>query len=58
VIAAREVVTLQSISSREISPFEPAIVTVATFHAGSKRNVIPDEAKLKLTAHSYKSEVT
>lgn len=56
-IAARTVVTLQSIVSREISPFEPAIVTVGTFHAGSKRNVIPDEAKLELTVRSYKSEV-
>lgn len=56
-IAARAVVTLQSIVSREVSPFEPAIVTVGTFHAGSKRNVIPDEAKLELTVRSYKSEV-
>jgi hippurate hydrolase len=56
-IAARTVVTLQSIVSREVSPFEPAIVTVGTFHAGTKRNVIPDEAKLELTVRSYKSEV-
>ncbi|MFC5461155.1 amidohydrolase [Massilia niabensis] len=56
-IAARAVVTLQSIVSREVSPFEPAIVTVGTFHAGTKRNVIPDEAKLELTVRSYKSEV-
>jgi hippurate hydrolase len=57
VIAARAVVTLQSIVSREVSPFEPAVVTVGTFHAGTKRNVIPDEAKLELTVRSYKSEV-
>lgn len=56
-VAARAVVTLQSIVSREISPFEPAIITVGTFHAGTKRNVIPDEAKLELTVRSYKSEV-
>jgi amidohydrolase len=56
-IAARTVVTLQTIVSREVNPFDPAVVTVGTFHAGSKRNVIPDEAKLELTVRSYKPEV-
>ena len=48
-MAARAVVALQAIVSREVNPFEPAVVTVGTFHAGTKRNVIPDEAKLQLT---------
>ena len=56
-IAARTVVTLQSIVSREVDPFEPAVVTVGTFHAGTKRNIIPDEAKLELTVRSYRPEV-
>jgi amidohydrolase len=56
-IAARAVVTLQSIVSREVNPLDPAVVTVGTFHAGTKRNVIPDEAKLELTVRSYKPEV-
>lgn len=56
-IAARAVVTLQSIVAREISPFDAAIVTVGTFHAGTKRNIIPDEAKLELTVRSYKMDV-
>jgi amidohydrolase len=56
-IAARTVVTLQSIVAREVSPFEAAVVTVGTFHAGSKRNIIPDDAKVELTVRSYKSEV-
>lgn len=56
-IAARTVVTLQSIVAREVSPFDAAIVTVGTFHAGTKRNIIPDEAKLELTVRSYKPEV-
>jgi hippurate hydrolase len=51
------VVTLQSIVSREINPFDPAVVTVGTIHAGTKRNIIPDEAKLELTVRSYKPEV-
>src|SRR5215470_3582909 len=57
VMAARTVVTLQTIVSRETSPFDPAVVTVGTFHAGTKRNIIPDEAKIELTVRSFKPEV-
>lgn len=57
VMAARAVVTLQTIVAREVNPFDPAIVTVGTFRAGTKRNVIADEAKLELTVRSYKPEV-
>jgi hippurate hydrolase len=57
VMAARAVVTLQTIVSREVNPFDPAVVTVGTFHAGSKRNIIADDAKLELTVRSYKPEV-
>src|SRR5262249_1014527 len=57
VMAARAVVTLQTIVSRETSPFDPAVVTVGTFHAGTKRNIIPDEAKLELTVRSFKPQV-
>lgn len=56
-IAARTVVTLQTIVSREVDPLDPAVVTVGTFKAGSKRNIIGDEAKLELTVRSYKPEV-
>ena len=56
-MAARTVVTLQSIIAREINPLDPAVITVGTFHAGTKRNIIPDEAKLELTVRSYKPEV-
>ncbi len=57
VIAARAVVALQTIVSREVDPFDSAVVTVGTFHAGNKRNIIPDEAKLGLTVRTYKPEV-
>jgi amidohydrolase len=56
-IAARTVVTLQSIVAREVNPFDAAVVTVGTFHAGTKRNIIPDEAKIELTVRSYKTDV-
>lgn len=57
VMAARTVVALQTIVAREVNPFDPAIVTVGTFHAGTKRNIIGNEAKLELTVRSYKPEV-
>jgi hippurate hydrolase len=57
VMAARAVVTLQTIVSREINPLSPAVVTVGTFHAGTKRNIISDQAKIELTVRSFKPEV-
>ncbi len=57
VLAARTVLALQTIVSREVKPGETAIVTVGYLHAGTKNNVIPDEAVLGLSVRSYKSEV-
>lgn len=57
VIAARVVVTLQTIVSREVKPGEVAVVTVGYMQAGTKNNIIPDRAELGLTVRSYKPEV-
>ena len=57
VIAARTVVALQTIVSREIKPGEVAVVTVGYIQAGTKNNIIPDQAELGLTVRSYKPEV-
>ena len=57
VIAARTVLALQTIVSRENDPRDPAVVTVGSIHGGSKHNIIPDEVKLQLTIRSYKEEV-
>ena len=51
-IASEIVVGLQTIVSREIDPLQPAVVTVGSFHAGTRGNVIPDEAHLKLTVRT------
>lgn len=56
-LAARIVVALQTIVSREISPLDPAVVTVGSIHGGTKGNVIPNEVKLELTMRSYSDEV-
>lgn len=56
VLASAIVMRLQTLVSRESSPFEPAVVTVGSFHAGAKHNIIPDEAQLQLTVRSYGDE--
>jgi amidohydrolase len=56
VIAARIVIDLQTIVSREIDPFEPAVVTVGSIHGGTRPNIIPDEVKLELTLRYYSDE--
>ncbi|MEI8668256.1 amidohydrolase [Pseudoalteromonas sp. B131b] len=57
VIAARTVLALQTITSRELSPLEPSVITVGSIHGGSKHNVISDEVKLQLTLRSYNPNV-
>ncbi|HEX2803025.1 MAG TPA: amidohydrolase, partial [Sphingomicrobium sp.] len=57
VLASRIVTTLQTLVSRENDPQSPAVVTVGSFHAGSKHNIISAEAKLQLTVRSYTPEV-
>ncbi|WP_323809444.1 amidohydrolase [Sphingobium baderi] len=56
VLGARIVTTLQTLVSREQDPQDPAVVTVGSFQAGTKHNIIPDEAKLQLTVRSYSDE--
>ena len=56
-LASRIVVALQTVVSRELSPLEPAVVTVGSIHGGTKGNVIPNEVQLELTLRSYTDEV-
>ncbi|WP_435417754.1 amidohydrolase [Parerythrobacter aurantius] len=56
VLASAIVMKLQTLVSREKSPLEPAVVTVGSFLAGAKHNIIPDEARLQLTVRSYSDE--
>jgi amidohydrolase len=56
-IAARIAVTLQSIVAREIKPGDAAVITVGYIQAGTKNNIIPDDAQMGLTVRSYKPEV-
>jgi amidohydrolase len=53
VIAARTVLALQTIVSRETSPLEPSVITVGTIHGGTRPNIIPDEVRLQLSVRSF-----
>ncbi len=57
VLAATIVVRLQTILSREVAPTETAVLTVGRLAAGTKSNIIPDEAELQLNVRTY-SEAT
>ena len=57
VIAARTILALQTIVSREVKPGEMAVVTVGYIRAGTKNNIIPDQAELGLTVRTYKADV-
>ena len=57
VIAARTILALQTIASREVKPGEMAIVTVGYIHAGTKNNIIPDQAELGLTVRTRNADV-
>ena len=52
VIASEIVVALQTIVSREMDPQLPTVVTVGSFHAGTKHNIIPNDAHLQLTVRT------
>jgi hippurate hydrolase len=57
VLGAFVVTRLQTIVGREIEPLQPAVVTVGEFHAGTKSNVIPDEARLSINIRSFDDSV-
>ncbi len=57
VIAARTIVSWQTIVAREIDPQEAAVITVGAIHGGTKNNIIPDEVLMQLTVRSYKDDV-
>jgi hippurate hydrolase len=57
VMAARTILALQTIPSREVKPGELAVVTVGYITAGTKNNIIPDQAEMGLTVRTYKQDV-
>ncbi len=54
--AAEMVTALQTLVTRRFDIFDPVVVTVGSFHAGTKRNVIPDEARFEATVRSFSAQ--
>jgi hippurate hydrolase len=54
VLAARIVLDLQTIVSRETNPTDPVVVTVGSIHGGTKHNIVPNEVKLQITVRTTK----
>lgn len=55
--AAKFVLDVQTIVSREVKPVEPAVITVGSIQAGTKHNIISDQCHLQLTVRSYSDDV-
>ncbi|MCI7305208.1 MAG: amidohydrolase [Trueperella sp.] len=53
VLASAIVLRLQTVVSREINPFDMAVLTVGSVQAGSKSNIIPDSAQLLINIRAY-----
>ena len=56
VIGSQIVIALQTLVSRELSPHAPGVVTVGSFHSGTKHNIISDRAHLQLTVRNTNME--
>jgi hippurate hydrolase len=57
VMAASTVMRLQTVVSREVAAGEAAVLTVGVLQAGTKENVIPDEAIIKLNVRTFDAGV-
>lgn len=57
VLAAAIILRLQTVVSREVAASDMAVVTVGSVHAGTRDNIIPDEAVLEVSIRSYTEPV-
>lgn len=57
VLAARIILALQTVVSRENNPLDPVVVTIGSINGGTQANVIPDEVRLQLSVRTYTADV-
>jgi hippurate hydrolase len=57
IMAAASALRLQTIVSREIAPIENAVLTIGALQAGTKENIIPEDATLKLNIRTFNDGV-
>lgn len=55
-VACEMVIALQTMVTRQFDVFDPVVVTVGSFHAGTKRNIIPDDAVFDATVRTFSPE--
>lgn len=56
IMAAATTMRLQTIVSREIAPTESAVLTIGSLQAGTKENIIPDDATIKLNVRTFNED--
>ncbi len=56
VLGSQIVLALQTLVARELSPRDPGVVTVGSFHSGTKHNIISDRAHLQLTVRNTSNQ--
>ena len=56
VVAAEIVTALQTMVTRQFDLFDPVVITVGTFHAGTRRNIIPETATFEATVRTLSAE--
>jgi amidohydrolase len=52
-VAAEMVTALQTLVTRHFDIFDPVVVTTGAFHAGTRHNIIPDQARFDTTVRSF-----
>ena len=57
VLAAKIIMSLQTLVSREIPPLDPSVVTVGSIHGGTTHNIISDRVDMQLTVRSYSDKI-
>jgi hippurate hydrolase len=57
VIAARTIMSLQTIVARENNPLEPLVVTIGSIHGGTQGNIIPDQVRMELSVRTFSEDV-
>ena len=55
-VAAEIITALQAMVTRQFDIFDPVVITVGSFHAGTRRNIIPQEAVFEATVRSFSRE--
>jgi carboxypeptidase Ss1 len=56
-VAAEVMIALQGVSGRTIDPVQPFVITIGSIHAGTKENIIPDEAVLQGTIRTLDEKI-